>query len=102
MASRLKMHEELKSVLGSGNVYFNPPNGLQMKYPCIVYHRHNEDVKHANDKTYLQTMQYDVITISKDPDNTIAHDLLSHFQMASYDRPWTEAGLFHEAVTIYY
>ena len=36
---RTDLHEILKEILGSDNVYFQPPESYKMEYPCIVYER---------------------------------------------------------------
>ena len=41
MASRLNLQDKLEEVLGSKQVYFQPPESLKLKYPCIVYSRSN-------------------------------------------------------------
>ena len=39
--TREELHELLVSVLGSRNVYFQPPESIRMQYPAIVYARNN-------------------------------------------------------------
>ena len=34
---RLILHDELITLLGSSNVYFQPPTSIKMNYPCIIY-----------------------------------------------------------------
>ena len=34
---RLELHEILCTILGSRNVYFQPPESIKMNYPAIVY-----------------------------------------------------------------
>ena len=40
MDRRLQLHEELCSVLGSRNVYFQPPETIKLTYPCIIYSKY--------------------------------------------------------------
>ena len=37
MKTRLELDEELVKILGSKNVYFQPPESLKLNYPAIVY-----------------------------------------------------------------
>ena len=37
MERRLELHEALCEVLGSRNVYFQPPDNVTMRYPCFVF-----------------------------------------------------------------
>ena len=47
---RLSLHNILVSILGTSNVYFQPPTTITLKYPCIIYKLDDiEDVR-ANDK----------------------------------------------------
>ena len=39
MKTRYELHEFLCEILGSRNVYFQPPESVKMKYPAIVYER---------------------------------------------------------------
>lgn len=53
MNSRIDLHEELRAILGSGFVYFQPPESVKMIYPCIVYALDLMDMKYADDRPYL-------------------------------------------------
>ena len=37
MSKRIDLGNKLKEILGSSNVYFQPPDNLKMVYPCIRY-----------------------------------------------------------------
>lgn len=102
MASRLDLHEELCALLGTRNVYFQPPESVRLSYPCIVYSRTGADMEHADNKTYNMTYQYSVQIISRDPDNDLAKDLASHFQMCRYARRFVIDNLYHDNIILYY
>lgn len=102
MASRLELHEELCELLGSRNVYFQPPASVMMQYDAILYSLADPDVKRANDKVYLKTNQYEGLVITYDPDSTIPDAILNHFQMCSLGRPYVADNLNHFPFTIYY
>lgn len=102
MASRLKLHEELCEILGTRNVYFQPPSSVMMKYDAIVYSLTDPNLKRANDRLYLKTNQYDGIVITYDPDSTIPDAMLNHFQMCSISKPYVVDNLNHFPFTIYY
>lgn len=101
MNSRIKLHEELKTLIGSSYVYFQPPESVKMTYPCIVYGLDNIDVKHANDKTYLNTKRYNITVIDKNPDSIIPDKLLL-LPMCSFDRFYTADNLNHWVFTLYF
>ena len=52
MASRLELQTKFENILGSRNVYFQPPSSVQMRYPAIVYSRKNIEIRNANDGVY--------------------------------------------------
>lgn len=102
MSSRTQLHEELCEILGSRNVYYQPPNSAQMKYPCIVYSKAGVDTKNANNKKYLTHNIYDGIVIDYDPDSEIADDILDHFSMCSLSNSYTADKLYHRPFKLYY
>lgn len=102
MASRLELHEELCAVLGSRNVYFQTPESVKMQYDAIRYELGGKDLKHANNRIYKFTNKYEGVVITRDPDTTIPDQLLAHFEMCSFGRPYTADNLNHYPFTIYY
>jgi hypothetical protein len=102
MADRLVLHEELCDILGSRNVYFQPPATVKMKYDAIRYALGGKDIKRANNKAYKITNQYEGVVITKDPDTTIPDELIAHFEMCSFGRPYTADNLNHYPFTLYY
>lgn len=101
MAPRPELQQLLISVLGSTNVYFQPPNGLQMQYPAIVYNRDNMDIRHANDKPYKHKTRYQVTVIDRNPDSVIVPKV-AELQMCSYDRSFTADNLNHDVFTLFF
>lgn len=102
MASRLILHEELCKILGSRNVYFNPPETVKMKYPAIRYSLSGVDLAHANDKIYKNTNQYSITVIDENPDSKIYVDIMKHFSMCRPSGPYLADGLNHFPLTLYY
>lgn len=102
MASRLKLHEELCEILGSNNVYYQPPASIFMKYPCIRYSRSGIDHKRANNAIYNNTNRYEVIVIDSNPDSEIPDNILAHFPMCSFDRGYVADNLNHYVLSLYY
>ena len=102
MASRLELHEELCTILGSRNVYFQAPSSVKMQYDAIRYELSDKDLKRANNKIYQNTNQYSGVVITRDPDTTIPNEILSHFEMCSFGRPYTADNLNHYPFTLYY
>lgn len=100
MATRLELHEELVKILGSRNVYFNPPETLKLNYPCIVYSLSSIRKEDADDSTYKINKAYSITLIHKDPDNDIVDKILL-LPMCKFDRPFVSDNLYHYVFTKY-
>lgn len=101
MASRLSLQTKLETLLGSRNVYYQPPESIKMKYPAIVYSRDNIDKKSADNINYSLFNRYSVIVIDQLPDNAVVEKLLA-LPMCSYERSYKADNLNHDVLTIYY
>lgn len=99
--SRTELHEELCALLGSRNVYFQPPPSVKMKYDAIVYTLGNNDVKHADDRRYLISKRYTVTAISSNPDSDL-YERLMEMPYTRFDRFYTSDNLNHWVITLYY
>lgn len=102
MDRRLELHEKLCEILGSRNVYFQPPETVKLQYPCIVYSLSNIDVKHADDKIYTHRNRYMVMVVCKSPDDKTHENLMYEFPYCSFDRAYTADNLNHRVLTLYY
>lgn len=102
MASRLDLHEEFCNLLGNRRVYFQPPASVHLEYDCIKYSLSGMNVQHANNETYMATNQYEVIVITRNPDNETVSKLLSKFRMCKFDRAYVADNLNHFVFTLYY
>lgn len=102
MGSRLNLHKELRDILKTKYVYFQPPASVRMTYPCIRYSISGIDSKHANNRIYKNTSRYEIIVIDSDPDSDIPEKILNHFTMCSFDRWYSADNLNHFVLTLYY
>lgn len=102
MANRLDLQSELEGLLGSRNVYFNPPESLKMKYPCIRYSEGSPYTRRANNGVYMLVHRYEGVIIDPNPDSVIAESMLATFQMCSLGSPYPADNLNHFPFTIYY
>ena len=101
MASRLELHEVLCKILRSRNVYFQPPASVKMQYPAIVYERSDIQNTPANNGVYLQSLQYQVTVIDKNPDSEIVAGV-SKLPRCSFDTHFTADNLNHDVFTLYF
>lgn len=102
MADRLDLHEELCTLLGSRNVYFQPPASVKMKYPCIRYSSDGFDVVRADDKVYRYVKRYEGVIIDPNPDSITPEFMLMHFPMCDIGSSYTADNLNHYPFTLYY
>lgn len=102
MSKRLALHEELCSVLGSRYVYFQPPENLKINYPCIVYSRNPDRIRHADDSHYFTKEHYDLTVMDTDPDSAIPSDLIAHFTYCRVDRYFVSDNINHTTLDLFY
>lgn len=95
------LREILKSILGSDNVYYQPPPTIKMKYPCIVFKRENDMTLNADNMSYLSFYRYSIQYIRRGTDTDIPEEILK-LKHCSYDRCFTFDGLNHDSFVIYY
>lgn len=100
-ANRLELQTFLENLLGSRNVYFQPPEGKKMNYPAIVYERKDIRNSFADNKVYSQMLAYQVTVIDEDPDSKIV-EKISQLPTARFDRPFTSDNLNHNVFTLYF
>jgi hypothetical protein len=99
MAQRLDLQELLETILGSENVYFQPPPGFMMSYPCIVYNRSNIRSTHADDVPYKHDNQYAITVIDADPDSIIPGKIAA-LSRCAFDRHFVSDNLNHDVFNI--
>ena len=101
MRTRLELQALLEDILGSRQVYYQPPASVKMQYPAIVYSRKDIDSRKADDISYIHTPVYELTVIDKNPDSEIPIQI-SQLPMCSYDRHYTSDNLNHDVFTIYF
>ena len=102
MARRLQLHEELCKILGTRNVYFQPPESVKLKYDCIVYSVNNREDLRADDIHYRNLVRYEVILMYRDPDSELPEALLNGFTRISHQRHFTSDNVHHDVYTLFY
>lgn len=97
---RLILSRKFRDFLGNTNVYFQPPQGKIMKYPCIRYERVDIPVTHADNIKYLKRSRYSVTLITTDPDSEMPFDILDEFDHIAHDRHYVSDNLIHDTYTL--
>lgn len=83
------------------NVYFQPPDNLNLKFPAIVYSYDDVDDKFANNAKYGSIPGYQVIVIDVNPDSTIANQI-NRLPRSSFVREFKKDNLNHYIYRVYY
>ena len=101
MATRIDLQNVLEELLGSRNVYYQPPESLKMSYPAIVYSRKTIDNSYANNSVYKQNYAYEITVIDKNPDSEIVNKV-SKLPTCRFDRHFKSDNINHDVFTLYY
>lgn len=101
--SRLDLKEKLENVLNKFEVklYFQPPANIRMIYPCMVYEVNDADIMYAGDKPYIEHISYQLMLITKKPDEMITSSLLREIPYIRFDRTYISDNLYHYVFTCY-
>lgn len=98
---RLELHEKLVAILGSRNVYYQPPETLKIKYPAIIYKKSQIDTRFADNTRYINHTGYQVTIVDEDPDSEITERMLD-FPLASFSSHYAYGNLNHDVFQIFY
>lgn len=97
--TRMSLQAHLKTLIP--NVYFQPPENLKLKFPCIVYSRSRIDVTRANNKPYKLDHGYKLLYITRDPDDSLIDTLLEE-DYCRFVRQFVSEGLYHNEYMLYW
>ena len=101
MTNREQLQTKLEELLGSRNVYYQPPESLKMEYPAIRYSKNDISSRHADNAKYSNHTQYEIIVIDKSPDNDVIQKILE-LPLSSFDRHYVSNNLNHDVINLYY
>jgi hypothetical protein len=102
MGQRLELHAELVSLLGTNNVYYQPPATVQLHYPAIIYELSSITTRNADNMHYINTRRYSVTVIDTNPDSILSQTILDSFERCTFDRRFASDNLYHDVLTLYY
>lgn len=98
---RLELQALLERVLGTRNVYFQPPSNVQISYPCIVYAHDRAKTEFAANHPYSRTKRYQVTVIDRNPDTLIPDDI-AQLPLSNLNRVFTADNLHHYVFDLYF
>lgn len=97
--NREEFHQFLLSLCP--NVYFQPPESMKMKYPCIVYSMDALKPQYADNIPYLLHVPYSMRYITREADDELVYTL-AMLPKCKHGRPYGKNNLYHHPYTIYY
>lgn len=101
MADRLDLQAIFEELLGSRNVYFDPPESVKMQYDAIRYSRSKIVNTFASNTVYKQDNRYEVVAIYRNPDSDLPYKI-SRLPSCIHDRHYVADNLHHDVFTLYY
>lgn len=97
---RTELHNKLLEICP--NVYYQAPRDDRMVHPCIKYELNRPTIKHANNKIYKFDKRYQVMYITKNPDDPVIDELLYLLPHISWDRQYKSNNLYHNVYELYF
>ena len=101
MSNRLDLQAKFEAILGSRNVYFQPPESVKLSYPAIVYAIKDVETTFADNRAYLKAPPYEVTLIDKNPDNVFVEAILD-IPYCTFDRHFKADNLNHYVFTLFH
>lgn len=100
MDHRPQLQKTLESIKGVKKVYFDPPVGTRMEYPCIRFSLADRTAIFADDKKYIKGENFTITFITRDAVSaTAVLDQLEELDFCDFDRPYVVDGLHHYVYT---
>jgi hypothetical protein len=101
MSDRLDLQAKFEKILGSRNVYFQPPASVSMRYPAIKYDFKDLKTKSANNSSmYIMSTGYECVLIMKEPDTEYLKEIFK-IPYCRFGRYYKADNLHHYTFTIY-
>lgn len=102
MASRMDLQNELIVLLGSDHVYYDPPENLQMQYPCFIYTVSKANERYSDNKVYRYVNGYDITYVDINQDSDVLEKFKTHFLMSNFNRHYVADELHHTVFVVYW
>lgn len=103
MENRLNLDNKLREILGSTNVYYQPPESVKISYPCIIYELSDIPTEKADNSLYIINYRYTVTLIHRKEASELRDRLLLGLQpYCSLNKIYTADNLYHYVFDVYY
>ena len=83
------------------NVYFQPPESVKLKFPCIIYSMGAIGAQYADNMSYLLHVPYELRYITSEADDELVFTL-AQLPKCKHGKPYAKDNLYHHPYTIYY
>lgn len=98
---RLILQKILEDILGSSNVYYQPPSNLRIEYPCVIYRKNKIRTVKADNIGYNHADEYILTYVSKTVDDDTVYKIIN-LPMCTHDRRYTSDNLYHDVFTLHF
>lgn len=98
-----KPRDQLSDILHQfcDNVYYQPPSGYKITYPCIIYDLDRPDIRYADNALYALYDQYFIKYITRDPDDDTRNQII-RLELCSAEKPYMADNLYHYPFRLYW
>ena len=83
------------------NVYFQPPTGYKIVYPCIIYELEKSNVRFADNAPYVLYDEYSLKYITRDPDDPVRSQLVM-LPLCTSENLYISDNLYHYPFRLYW
>lgn len=101
MDRRLQLQQTLETILGTRNVYFQPPEDGKMQYPAIEYHRDYANTQFAGNLPYKHMRRYQLTVMDYEADSEILAKI-EKLPMCLFQRHFASDNLNHDIYILYF
>lgn len=100
MDRRQNLQEILEDIVGE-NVYYQPPETIKLKYPCIIYELDDMDSFKADNLKYHKYKVYSITVIYRNANSCIPDEIFD-LPMCEHQRSYTSDNLYHDVFRLYF
>lgn len=98
MRPRMDLDKTFRSLCP--NVYFQTPESMKLKYPCIIYTMNTIKTQKADNRSYTMNVAYSVRYVTRDPDDPVIFQI-AELPYCSMGNHYVKDNLHHYPYTIY-
>lgn len=99
-----ELRDKLYLIHNTENVYYDPPNGITMEFPCFRFELNNYDIRNADNRAYTQKARWAITYITRDVEEIedVAKEMLDNFKYCHFDTSYRAENLQHAVFNLYF